>query len=434
MKIINEIGRIRQYLSILILLPVILQAQVNKGIQFETGLNWKQVLEKAKLERKNIFIDCFATWCEPCKYMEKNVFPNDTVGSYMNEQFISVKIQFDSTKEDNEEARKWYSDANSLREKYKITAYPAYLFFTSEGKILHKDVGAKSIDDFISAVANSLKPEKQYYILLDDYQRGIKNYKGLPYLANTAERLGEKDLAYSVACDYIGNYLFSLEEGEFYSKKNIEFMDVYIENSGDMSFDIFYKHSERVNSIMGKKEYAQGIVDRIITKEEIDPIKQLNENAEDLNWKKMYINIKLKYGKSYADRNILKAKESWYFKKEKWAEFINYAIKDIETYGVDTTSFWGDAILNDTAWYIFLHSKNRNQIKQAIKWMQSVTVRNPKSSGNLDTYANLLYKLGNNKEAIQVEEAAEGLSPDAKDIQDVLTKMRKGEPTWIGSN
>ncbi len=47
-----------------------------------------------------------------------------------------------------------YSTSKNFIEKYKITNYPTYLFFTPEGKIAHREVGYKSADDFI-AVANA---------------------------------------------------------------------------------------------------------------------------------------------------------------------------------------------------------------------------------------------------------------------------------------
>jgi thiol:disulfide interchange protein len=45
----------------------------SKGINFENNLSWEQVKEKAKAENKYIFVDCYATWCGPCKAMDKEV-------------------------------------------------------------------------------------------------------------------------------------------------------------------------------------------------------------------------------------------------------------------------------------------------------------------------------------------------------------------------
>ncbi len=67
------------------------------GIKFVNISNWNEVLLKAKNEGKYIFVDCFATWCGPCKEMDKNVYPMDKVGLLVNEKFISVRLQMDST-------------------------------------------------------------------------------------------------------------------------------------------------------------------------------------------------------------------------------------------------------------------------------------------------------------------------------------------------
>ncbi len=59
----------------LFLLPLLAMAQENKGIQFLKDLSWEQILAKAAKENKFVFVDCYATWCVPCKTMDNNVYP-----------------------------------------------------------------------------------------------------------------------------------------------------------------------------------------------------------------------------------------------------------------------------------------------------------------------------------------------------------------------
>src|SRR5262249_50323519 len=113
---------------LLLLMPLLTLAQDN-GIQFETGLSWQQIKEKAKAENKPIFMDCFTTWCGPCKYMEQKVLSQKNVGDFMNKNFICVKVQMDQTNHDSSTIKAWYKDAAAIKEVNNIHSYPTYLFF-----------------------------------------------------------------------------------------------------------------------------------------------------------------------------------------------------------------------------------------------------------------------------------------------------------------
>jgi hypothetical protein len=48
----------------------------------------------------------------------------------------------------------------------------------------------------------------------------------------------------------------------------------------------------------------------------------------------------------------------------------------------------------------------------------------------MDTYANVLYKLGNKEEAMKWQETATKESPGDAEIQSNFQKMKLGKPTW----
>lgn len=68
----------KKIFSMIFFVPMVICAQ--EGIKFEESLNWKQVLQRAKEGNRYIFVDCYATWCGPCKEMDKTVYSNEKVG------------------------------------------------------------------------------------------------------------------------------------------------------------------------------------------------------------------------------------------------------------------------------------------------------------------------------------------------------------------
>lgn len=99
---------------------------------------WSQALEKAKSENKLLFVDAYAVWCGPCRWMANNVFPNDDVAKFFNENFINYKLDMEK------------GEGPKIAQTYKITAYPTLLFIDGEGNVKHRVMGAQSVEDLIS--------------------------------------------------------------------------------------------------------------------------------------------------------------------------------------------------------------------------------------------------------------------------------------------
>ncbi len=90
------------------------------GIAFFEG-TWSEVVAEAKSHNKYIFLDAYAEWCSPCKWMEKNIFTKESVGKFYNEKFISYRMDMEK------------GDGIELYKTYNLTGYPSYLFFGPGG-------------------------------------------------------------------------------------------------------------------------------------------------------------------------------------------------------------------------------------------------------------------------------------------------------------
>ena len=410
------------------------------GIKWANYLTWEQIQQKALQDNKYIFVDCYSTWCGPCKWMDQKVYPNDTVGDFLNSNFISVRVQLDTTKRDNEEIKSWYKTAATLSKKYSIVAMPTFLFFSPQGELLHKAIGSLNVAQFVYLAKEALDSSKQYYPLLKKYRSGIFTYKDMPELARTSKRLNDDNTAYDIAARYIHGYLDQLTEDSFISKGNLKFILDFrnILNSGDRVFSFCLNKPQKID-VATYRGASQRLADYIITKEEVQPIVEAakSENAIP-NWQNIYSNINSKYGAEYAYRDVLYAKPGFYKHKKDWNNYTNFLIELVQQVDMKKVSGpTGANYLNDQAWEIFLHTDKNKELEKALSWCDlSLKLMGSKDSvsiaGIMDTKANLLYKLGRTKEALILERKATSMDSKNKDIQEAFFKMKEGKATWTG--
>jgi thioredoxin-related protein len=147
-----------------------------KGIQFKNASSWQEIRKRAKAEHKCVFVDCYTTWCGPCKAMDDNVYSNDSVAQVVNHSFIALKLQMDVTSNDNNEIREHYTDAKKMDQEYHITAFPTLLFFSPDGELIYRKEGYQGPNDFIALVKVALDPDNQYTTFARKYQSNKTDY------------------------------------------------------------------------------------------------------------------------------------------------------------------------------------------------------------------------------------------------------------------
>jgi len=429
---------------VLFFVPTVTIAQTEFGVRFEKELGWKQILSKAKQQNKYIFVDCSASWCIPCKKMEKEVFSLENVGHFINGHFISVHVQMDTSKNDDESIKVWYNDAHNIKKDYQIATFPTYLFFSPNGKIVHRYLFAMPDSLFLKVAENALDTNKQYYTLLNKYLTGQKQYEKLPYLASISKFIGDDSTSKLIATDYLHNYLNKLSESEFFQKKNIDFVSNFSDllTSKDSAFSLIYKNAVKTDRLIERKDFSENLVFAVVTKEEIDPRLWPDKTPVSIppDWNQLEETIQKKYNKEVADLVLVNAQMKWYAKKKDKLQLIKYTVKKIDKYGLDTAGV-GWAVFNNLAYDLFFkYCNNRDTLNKVIHWMEIVNQNHSDDQANMDTYANLLYKVGRKKEAIQWEEKATELEERAaqkenrgadKSFRETLDKMKNGIPTWV---
>ncbi|MDE5738827.1 MAG: thioredoxin family protein [Bacteroidaceae bacterium] len=143
-----------------------------QGMTFEPeGTTLEQASAKAKAENKLIFLDCFTSWCGPCKKMARDVFPQEQVGAFMNPRYVNLKIDMES------------AYGAPLAKKLQIQAYPTFVIFNANAEEIGRFVGGCAAEDFIKNVEEKSKDNSSAE-LQKRWQNGDRDPKFLKtYLA-----------------------------------------------------------------------------------------------------------------------------------------------------------------------------------------------------------------------------------------------------------
>ncbi|MBK6817125.1 MAG: thioredoxin family protein [Saprospiraceae bacterium] len=82
--------------------------------------------EKARNESKLYFIEFYAKWCDPCKWMDEHTFKNTALSSYVDANYVPVKVDVENI------------DGFVWKQKYKVQYLPTIIILNGEGNMLGK--------------------------------------------------------------------------------------------------------------------------------------------------------------------------------------------------------------------------------------------------------------------------------------------------------
>ena len=146
------------FLLVMLVAGILFGAEAqNRSINFEQTKVWKQIVKKAKKEKKLIFVDCYTSWCGPCKMLANNVFTKDEVADYFNQTFVNAK--YDMEKDE---------DGIILKTQFGVKAFPTLVFVDpATQQVVHRMVGAGSAEWLVEGAKtagdpqNITKPERE---------------------------------------------------------------------------------------------------------------------------------------------------------------------------------------------------------------------------------------------------------------------------------
>ncbi|MBA3664779.1 MAG: DUF255 domain-containing protein [Bacteroidetes bacterium] len=373
----------------------------NRSINFETG-NLASVLGKAKKENKLIFIDAYTTWCGPCKQMAKAVFTNDSVADFFNARFVNYKMDMEK------------GEGIDFAKKYEVNCYPNLILINGDGNLVHRSAGYLESTVFLAFARNGLTPGKTFVDLKTGYEKqGLTENNVTAYL----ELL-------SGACfnssSVVNAYISSIKEADLVKPANWQLVKDYIQDYRSREITYLIKNAALFEEKVGKRETNQKIVkmgagyfEPYVQAKEYDKaaFEKAKEEFKNLNWPN-------------SEKILFDADLKIKYRFDKPA-FYASASKDFLKYNNENAG-----ALNSIAWKFYESVTDKDQLKAASE-MAKRACELENNYPNLDTYASVLFKLGDYTEAnkmaeLSIEKAKLAkLSPeDYKETSELLKKIK----------
>ncbi|GGD63481.1 hypothetical protein GCM10011514_29400 [Emticicia aquatilis] len=438
-------------LYLLIILSFSSYAADDKGIKFTEG-SWANILSEARKQNKLIFIDIYTTWCGPCKTMSAKVFTDPSVGEKFNESFINYKIDAEK------------GEGIELAKTYAITAYPTYLFVNAGGELVYRSIGAMSADKFINESEKALVAGKSYKSSVELEKEFKEGKRDADFLYEYMKR---KSLNGSESSALLDEYLTAIPTSLYKTEKVLALISENIGTIESKAFVILRDALDRyLNMTTSQQKYVlngiskakrntfkkavdsrdKALLERLIDAVRATSYSEAGFEAEEKQFRLEYAKI-TRDGDNFKkiatkESAKLMAKTSEDLVAETQMKIINFKegakaknidestpqfkmiLDNLTDNAQKITSFQ----LNEYAWGYVQMINTPKDLEEALKWSERA-IELVESPANLDTYANLLSKLGRKKEAIKAEKRAIKLAKkeggDTKDLQQTLKDIKR---------
>ena len=217
--------------------------RAHTGIYFDE-LSFEEALEKAKKSNKLLFVDCYTSWCGPCKILARDVFTDSEVGDYFNEHFISLKVDCEK------------GEGPRLRERFGVAGFPTLLFLNGEGEVVSKMVGASKQPVFLQKVKEGLDPNTSVYGKEKQYKAGKRDRAFVLDLITSYRNQREYKKSREVSLELLA----TLSEKELLTEEMWEVVqDYFVSGYGSEWWNFILKHSDEYAKLVGKEAVANKI-------------------------------------------------------------------------------------------------------------------------------------------------------------------------------
>ena len=387
------------------------------GIRFIEGEKWENVLKMAQEQDKYIFMDCYTSWCGPCKALAKDIFTRKDVGDFFNANFINVK--YDMEKGVGKDLYKHY--------KSNIIGFPTLLLINKEGKVVHQMAGFQEANVLIDGMKAGMEG-KSLFAYKDRYAAGERELAFLKDYVVALQGAFLKDDIENIVLDYMKTIpVEKLQEKEIW-----DFVGAYVKDPYSPQFDYVIFNIDR---LANKVKFDRYNVERQLSwalEKAVDRVVEIKFDENGVPLRLVAEQGKIDTLLRLIDRGNLKRAETYRAKikiyelelAQKWNEIYECQMM---YRGIKALGF-SDRYLEETAQYLAAYCPDKAVIEKYLTLIEKLQQEEDKGSSKLRSYyygtlSVLHAKLGNAAKAKEFKKMDEKIKAEkAKEFESFLKK------------
>ena len=320
-------------ISTLLMTLIIFKAKAEdgdkSGVQFKS-LTFEKALALSKIEKKPLYVHCYADWCHYCKYMVDSVYTDKEVGDYYNSNFICIKVDMEK-------------EGIELTKAIKGHTWPTMLFYDTTGELMHRAAGRRYKQPFLELGKEALDPRRQMRTFKNKYEANTATPNEVQFYFRMQEIAGMD------AQIMIDDYLTKQSDSDFTNANNWRIMNDIIKDPTLLVMKRILDNKKELET----KYTADSVNNKLVNLYNsylMQYVQQLDSVGYEAAKRKIRENKKLDISNkicAYADLNKHKMKSEWDIYKVEGRKFIEkYAMNDAKRL-VDVSNVYYDHFAGD---------------------------------------------------------------------------------------
>lgn len=338
-----------------------------QNINFQ-DMSFKDLLSKAKKENKILFVDAYASWCGPCKLMERNVFTTASVSDFYNSNFINARIDMEK------------GEGRDIAAKYGVRSYPTYLFLNGAGDLVYQDVGYMQEDQFVDLGKKANSPNNKKGSFKERFEKGEKDPD---FLINIMKANVQTDFDFAKKASE--RYFSNKKKTEEFSKDDVGLLLYFLKSSNDANYKVFQDRKTDILTFLPEQTYNEFNA-QIKLGEIID--KTINSGTKTIDSDYFLKSAIPLVGEAAANKRLIQLKLAFYEQNANYPEYEKAALE----YYKNADAFDVNELLK-AAWMFAEHIKTPASLKVATQWAEKVVMKG-ENAENTYILAKLYYLTG----------------------------------------